>query len=137
MFQRMIVAIFCLMCLLGCKTKYVSVPEYHYVDRVHTDTFIKHDSVFRHDSVIIRQQGDTIFMEKFKTLYRDRWRDRVVIDSVVITDSIRVPVPVERELTWWQKVKIDMGESVLALLLFLLLLTIFITKPWHRARDSC
>lgn len=59
--------------LASCKTtRYVSVPEYHkeYINR--TDTFLRSDTLFRLDSVVIRQQGDTTVIEKI------RWQNRFV-----------------------------------------------------------
>ena len=96
--------------LASCKTtRYVSVPEYHkeYVNR--TDTFLRSDTVFRLDSVVIRQQGDTTVIERI------RWQNRFVnvykvkTDTIMKSDSIRVPYPVERRLTKWEKFKMDVG----------------------------
>lgn len=60
------------------------------------------------DSVYIRQRGDTIFSEKFRTVYRDRVR--VELDSVpyiveitktdVRVEKEEVPVNV-RDWIWW------------------------------------
>ena len=53
-------------CLVSCRTKYVSVPEYHTEYKVRTDSFIKRDSVWVHDSVSVWMKGDTVFKEKLK-----------------------------------------------------------------------
>ena len=39
--------------LTSCKTRYVTVPEYHkeYINR--TDTFLRSDTLFRLDSVVV------------------------------------------------------------------------------------
>lgn len=95
--------------LASCKTKYVTVPEYHkeYVNR--TDTFLRSDTVFRLDSVVIRQQGDTTVIERI------RWQNRfanvykVKTDTIMKSDSIRMPYPVERRLTKWEQFKMDVG----------------------------
>lgn len=96
--------------LASCKTtRYVSVPEYHkeYINR--TDTFLRSDTLFRLDSVVIRQQGDTTVIEKI------RWQNRFVnvykvkTDTIIKSDSIRVPYPVEKKLSKWQQLRLDFG----------------------------
>lgn len=105
-----VVMLLLLAMLASCKTtRYVSVPEYHqeYVNR--TDTFLRSDTVFRLDSVVIRQKGDTTVIEKM------RWQNRFVnvykvkTDTIMKSDSIRVPYPVERRLTKWEQFKMDVG----------------------------
>lgn len=99
--------------LAGCTTtQYVPVETVRteYKDRVrevHTT-----DSVT--DTRFVFVKGDTVVD------YRDRvkWRDRYIHDTctVVKTDSIAVPYPVERELTWWQRTKMDFGGVAFAVL---------------------
>lgn len=96
--------------LSGCtRTTYVPVENVRteYKDKVrevHTT-----DSVT--DTRFVYVKGDTVID------YRDRvkWRDRYVHDTctVIKTDSIAVPYPVERELTWWQQTKMDFGGMAL------------------------
>ena len=101
--------------LTSCKTRYVTVPEYHkeYVNR--TDTFMRSDTLFRLDSVVIRQQGDTTVIEKI------RWQNRFVnvykvkTDTIMKSDSIRVPYPVERKLSKWQQFRLDFGGWAMGL----------------------
>lgn len=96
--------------LSGCtSTRYVPV------ETVRTEYKDKIREVHTTDSVIdtrfVFVKGDTVID------YRDRvkWRDRYVHDTctVVKTDSIAVPYPVERELTWWQQTKMDFGGMAL------------------------
>ena len=102
--------------LTSCKTRYVTVPEYHkeYVNR--TDTFLRSDTVFRLDSVVIRQQGDTTVIERI------RWQNRFVnvykvkTDTIMKSDSIRVPYPVERKLSKWQQLRLDFGGWAMGML---------------------
>ena len=99
----------CVACCTSCKTKYVTVPEYHTRYTHNTDTFLRSDTTFVRDSVIIRTQGDTTIVEKI------RWRDRIIkvykikTDSVIQRDSIRVPYPVEKSLSKWEQAKMDFG----------------------------
>lgn len=93
--------------LFGCTTtRYVPVPSVS-VDSVYVDRFHR-DSVYLHDSVFVNQysKGDTVFVDKVitKYKYKDRWRYDTV--AVVRTDSVRVPYPVEKELSIWEMTKI-------------------------------
>ena len=96
--------------LCGC-TRTVYEP----VERVRTeyrDNVVERvvvDSVT--DTRFVFIKGDTVID------YRDRirWREREVHDTtlMVLTDSIPVPYPVERELTRWEQTKIDYGGAAL------------------------
>ena len=108
-FWWMVAVMAIVICCVSCKTKYVTVPEYHkeYINR--TDTFLRSDTLFRLDSVVIRQQGDTTVIEKI------RWQNRFVnvykikTDTIMKSDSIRVPYPVEKKLSKWQQLRMDFG----------------------------
>lgn len=97
-------------------TKYVTVPE------VHTDTMIvtkqQRDSVWLHDSIYHKEKGDTILIERWHTKYREKIvRDTTYISKV---DTIAKPYPVEvkvpRELTWWQRLRLHLGNIMLVLI---------------------
>jgi hypothetical protein len=105
-----------LICLTGCKTQYVPVKEIHteYVTR--TDSFIRTDSLYLHDSILVREKGDTVTIEKWHTRYRDRIVESIKTDTFIQRDTIPVPYPVEKRLSWWQQRKQDFGEIMLVLL---------------------
>ena len=105
----------------GCSTtKYVPVETIK-CDTVYQSK-IEHDSVYLHDSVYVKewQKGDTIYRD------RDRWHTKYVEKEVhdtlyqSKTDSIAVPYPVEKELTWWEKKKIEFGELAMVVMAGLL-----------------
>ena len=106
--------------LTGCKqTEYVVVPEYH------TDTLrvaqIVTDSVYKHDSIYIRQSGDTVLIEKWHTVWQNHTAHDTVYKSRV--DTIAKPYPVikevEKPLTKTQKGLMWMGGlSLMALFVF-------------------
>lgn len=94
----------------SCKTiQYVPVETIKTEYKVKTDTFIQKDSVIYHDSVYIHSKGDTVWYEKWHTKYKDRVVTKIVTDTIIKTDSIQVPYPVERKLTKWERVKMDAG----------------------------
>ncbi|MBD8388204.1 hypothetical protein [Dysgonomonas sp. BGC7] len=89
--RNLICIALCLLLLQGCRTKLIYIPQEsvrtEYIDRIRTD------SVYLHDSVIVKMKNDTVFFEKYRYLYKDR----LVRDSVLVSDSIRIPYPVEVE----------------------------------------
>lgn len=102
----------------GCKQ-----IEYVTVEKVRTDTTYvtkwQRDSVWLHDSILIRERGDTVLVEKWHTKYIEKVR---VDTSYVSThDTIPQPYPVtklvEKELNWWQRLRLWLGNlSLLAIL---------------------
>ena len=107
--------------LLGCSsTRVVEIPvpyiHTEYRDRVYIDT------LYRNDSTIIREKGDTIFLEKYKYLYRTR----EIRDTVNITDTITTVQTVEvtkevNKLHTWQKILMALGGVGIALLVYRLI----------------
>ena len=112
----------------GCATKVVTVPEIHTEYIVRTDSFVQRDSIHVKDSVFVHAKGDTVLVEKFKTFYRDRWRDVVKCDTVIKTDSIPYKVEVEKPLTWWQRQKIEFGELAMVIMAGLLCFVVIKSK---------
>lgn len=98
-----------LLMLQGCRTKYVSVPEYHNVYVNKHDTLTKHDSIYQKEFIDRFVKGDTIFLTKtqvdyrFKNIYKTLYRDSIKVDS------LRVPYPVERKLNKWENLKMEVG----------------------------
>lgn len=106
--------------LCCCKTvRYVPVETVR-TDSVYVDRFAR-DSVYLRDSVWVNRYvlGDTVYVDKVsvKYLYRDRWR----YDTVAVTkrDSVQVPVPVERELGWWQQARLKLFWPLVAVVVVL------------------
>ena len=91
-------AVIILLAMCSCRSvRYVPVETVR-TDSVVVST-IQRDSVHLIDSVYVREKGDTVWMERYKYLYRDR----------VTHDTVRIPYPVEMELTRWQRFKMDVG----------------------------
>jgi hypothetical protein len=103
--------------LYSCKSvKYIPVETTKIEYR---DNFVR-DSIIRYDSVFVKDRGDTLVLERYKYLYKNR----IVKDSIFINDTIRVPYPVEvvkqvkAPLSDWQNFQIWCGRLALIALLF-------------------
>ena len=101
-----------------CKsTKYIEVP----VDRVKIEyrNSVSIDTIYRNDSTIIRENGDTVFLEKYKYIYKVK----ELKDTVNITDTITVVNTVEvtkevNKLYNWQIVLMTLGAFAIVILLY-------------------
>lgn len=131
--------------LTGCTTtRYVPVESVRteYRDRaraVHDtvlDTVLRHSFVIRQDSMAVRMNGDTVYVDRWHTVMRvlvDKGRtlrSNAVHDTVTAcrTDSVGVPYPVERTLTRWEKAKMDFGGVAMAAAAILLIVGIVNVK---------
>lgn len=123
-FWSFIIFIVLMMIILfnSCSPKVIYVPEYHTEVVTRTDSVVKIDSVHVKDSVIIKQAGDTIEIDRWHTEFKDRWRERVVVDSFIKIDSVSVPYPVEKKLSKWQQAKVDWGGWAMLFVVVLIFL---------------
>lgn len=68
----------------------------------------KIDSIYHRDSIYVERKGDTMYLSKYKYLYKyiekhdTLWREKV--------DTIQIAYPVEAQLTKWQKIKNNIDE---------------------------
>lgn len=103
-------------------TRTVTVPEIHREVVHRHDTLTQKDSVFVHDSVTVEiVRGDTTYLytTRWRTEFRDRWRDRIVDNSLARTDTITQVVEVEKPPNFWQRFKMSMGIGTAFTFLFL------------------
>lgn len=101
----------CIWALAGCSShQYIPVESVRY-DSIFLSKMQK-DSIFVHDSLFIKEKGDTVFVDKYKYVYKTIIKtDTMTIERV---DSIRVSFPVEKKLSRWQQVKMDFGGYLMA-----------------------
>jgi hypothetical protein len=97
----------------------VETVKYEYITR----DSIQLDSVYVKDSILIRQNSDTVFLDKYRYVYKYKYIDKV--DTVLRVDSVEVPYPVEKKLTRWQQIKMDFGAVAAGILALLLGITVF------------
>ena len=107
-------------CLItSCRSvQYVPVEsvrtEIEYRDR------LQRDSIHVHDSIHIRDKGDTVFVNRWHTVYKDKQlRDTIYIEN---TDSVQVPYSVEKQLSRWQSIKMVVGGWAFGIIIALVLI---------------
>ena len=137
--QLAMVVMFILMAagiLASCKTKtqIVTVPEYHKEYIVRSDTVARVDSVLLHDSVFVYNVGDTIVVNK--VAYRDRVRNvyKTRTDTIVKTDSVRVPYPAEKQLTKAQQRYVTIGKCAIVAIAAFAILAMLAILVWQARR---
>jgi hypothetical protein len=106
----------------GCTTVREVVVTQQHTDTVYQN-HLQRDSVWVwcHDSIVTNSQSDTVTIERWH--WRDRWRERVVHDTIYKskTDTVRVAIKSQQtnQLTWWQRVRMWVGTAALILLALL------------------
>lgn len=112
-------------CLTSCRNiKYVPVETVK--TEYKTRDSIRFDSIYEHDSIFLFVKGDTVYKEKYRYKY---WYLTInKTDTVMLTDSVQIPYPVEKQLTRWQQMKIELGGwavGVIVILSIVLMLKLF------------
>ena len=100
------------------------------IEVVRTDSLmiekLMRDSVFVRDSVYLKEKGDTVYLYKDKYVYvLKEVADTVYMEKV---REVEVPVPVERKLSWWERMKLKYAEWVLGVLVAIAL--IYALRKW-------
>ena len=109
--------------LSGCKSVQFVPVETVRTDSVYIDRF-QRDSIYQRDSVFVNRwtAGDTVYQDK--VVWKYVYRDKVKYDTVAIlrSDTVRVPYPVERRLTTWEQVRLNVGGwAIGAVIIFILI----------------
>ena len=105
------VAILILSMFCRCTTtKYVPVTEYKDRVVVNTDSLLKSDSVYVHDSVSVYIIGDTVLKYKYHIQYKDRCIVRNKLDTLIVRDSIPYKVEVNKKLSKTDRAFLNIGK---------------------------
>lgn len=137
--------------LCGCRTTRcvpVESVRTEYKDRVVAvhdtvrDSVLMLNDVYRHDSISVIQRGDTVYVDRWHTLLQSSQlqnraeRSKAAHDTLYVTrtDSVRVPVPVERKLTKWEKVRLDFGTIAMVVTAMAIIAGIGVLAWWLRRR---
>ena len=119
----------------SCRTKYITETEYKEVPVVMHDTIAQNiwriDTTIVKDSVYFAVKGDTIFKERYNTL----WKIKVAHDTInnvvekpveVLRTSIKTETKEVNRAYWWQNVLMIIGGASL------IYIFIQIYKFWKR-----
>ena len=121
--KRLIYIIILLMlaiCFVSCRTQYIPVESVR--TEYKTRDSIRFDSVYQRDSIYMLVKGDTVYQYKYKYLYRYLTMNRT--DTIVKTDSIQTPYPVEKQLSRWQSIKMELGGWAFGIIILFTLIII-------------
>lgn len=123
----------CLLLFCSCiTTKYVEV------EKIRTDTLIEtklmYDSIHIHDSVHVKEKGDSVWEERWHTEYIEK----LLTDTIYQTTHDTIPKPyqvtkeVPAQLSWWQKTRLYIANALLiAIVIYLLYYFIFKRRTFH------
>ena len=104
--------------ITSCRSiKYVPVESVRH-DSIYI-TKHQRDSIFQRDSIYVLDKGDTVIIYKDKYIYVYNNETDTIFRNT--TDTITQVVEVERELTKWQKFRMDAGGWALGVLLILII----------------
>lgn len=107
-------------CFVSCRTQYIPLESVR--TEYKTRDSIRFDSIYQRDSIYTVINGDTVYQYRYKYLYRYLTTNRT--DTILKHDSIPIPYPVEKQLSRWQTIKMELGGWVFVLVIILILLII-------------
>ena len=121
-----IAALAMMLCLCACKTqtKVVQVPTYLHDTTTVYRYNVRHDTLhsYTRDSVFIYTKGDTVYhnavriVDNSRVVYRcDTVHSNKVVERPVVVTKTEVK-QVEKQLTRWQRLKMNLGGWLLAVL---------------------
>lgn len=134
----------------GCRSiQYVPVEKVRteYINR--TDTVNKIDTLISEKKTIIRE-ADSTLVSKLGLQLKENERAILVLqkelerqvskesehktDTVIKTDSVQIPYPVERKLTKWEQTKMDAGGIAIGVCIAIIIMIIigFIAKAYKK-----
>lgn len=133
--------------LISCKTQYVPVESTHTEHHWHTDSVKQIDSVLREKQTTIREL-DSAAMAEYGIRLRNAERAFLVqtsefekqikelmkskSDTIIKTDSVAVPIPVERKLNRWEQIKMDFGAVAIGVSLLTVIIAVVMLIRWIR-----
>lgn len=122
-----------LLLLFACKTgkelvqeDYSSTKSVVYNNKTTMDSVL----VYKHDSIFIRQKGDTVFKEVFKTIFKDRVSHDTLklVDTLFVEKNTKTTIAVN-ETNDLQKMLMYAGTiSIISVLVFVFV----IIKLWQK-----
>lgn len=112
-----IVIILCLL-LMGCKTTQYVPVEVTKVEYINKET---RDSIYVRDSIFVREKNDTVFLEKYKLIYKDKLiHDTIIrVDSIPYINTIEtIKIKKVNDVKSWQIILMVLGGVFIAYIIF-------------------
>lgn len=106
--------------LSSCRTQYIPVETVR--TEYKTRDSIRVDSIYNQDSIYVLIKGDTVYQYRYKYLYKYQYLNRT--DTVIRIDSVQVPYPVEKQLSRWQSIKMELGGWAFGIIILFILIII-------------
>lgn len=93
-----LIIILCLL-LTGCKTTQYVPVEVTKVEYINKET---KDSIYVRDSIFVKEKNDTVFLEKYRLVYKDKLiHDTIIrVDSIPYINTVEVIKEVNRVKNW-------------------------------------
>lgn len=139
--NRILFILFILMGLYGCNTQYIPVESTHTEHHWHTDSVKQIDSVISEKQTTIREL-DSAAMAEYGIRLRNAERAFLIqtseferqiqklmqqkSDTVIKVDSVKIPVPVERKLSKWERIKMDAGGIAIGVCVAFIIITVIV-----------
>lgn len=115
-----------LLCAMCSCTSVKYVP----VETVKTDSVrvvdVQRDSIHILDSVFVREKNDTVYLTRWKTIYKEHLKTDTIVE--VRVDSVNTVIEVEKPLTRMQSLKQDIGTGVMWAMPIILVLYVVYRK---------
>lgn len=131
----LLLLIMLILSLCSCRSvRTITVPEIHKEVVHQRDTLALKDSVFVHDSITVEiVRGDTTYLytTRWRTEYRDRWRDRVVDHNILKVDTLTQVVEVEKPPNFINRLRLSIPMAI-TLTVLLLILSYYIKYRFFR-----
>lgn len=112
------------LCALCSCAKPIYVPvESVKLDSVYFNKY-ERDSIYIKDSVFVYSSADTVFLNRWHNVYRDR----IVCDTLYksVCDTTTVVRTVQREFTPWESLSMSVGRAAIAILAFIVFYNLYI-----------
>ena len=81
----------------------------------------------RHDSTSTERRNDTVVIDGWHT---------ATTSKATVSDTLRIPVPVERKLTKWERTKQDVGGLAIGALALVVAVALFRFLRWLRTKTK-
>lgn len=108
----------------SCRTQYVPIETVR--TEYKTRDSVRYDSIYKHDSIFYLIKGDTVYKYVRQVEYKYLFINRT--DTILNTDSVQVPYPVEKALTWSQKIRIELGGYAFGAVMVLLIIIVWLIR---------